>query len=234
VKTVRLALLFAATFAACTRSPSVPEPSPPTTVEGHGAVVRLEIVPIPEGPPAPVFERDAAPAHQWVRPLSDASEYIPSPLPEPLEQPADCGFGGDLVVTFEDGAELRYGPCRRPPAIDQLWAGMVYVIDNGECVPRCGPGGAFGPFEAVIHVPSPDDIGQPDWANPIFMSAWESACSSDREQDGFQWSGHGFHVSDAGMIVAAMCDDGSRHTAKVIFDPVAGGPARAPIPDRSL
>jgi hypothetical protein len=91
--------------------------------------VRLEIVPIPEGPPAPVFERDAAPAHQWVRPLSDV-KYIPSPLPEPLEQPADCEFGGDLVVTFEDGAELRYGPCRRPPAIDQLWAGMVYVIDT--------------------------------------------------------------------------------------------------------
>jgi hypothetical protein len=109
-----------------------------------------KIVPIPEGPPAPVFERDAAPAHQWVRPLSDVSEYIPSPLPEPLEQPADWGSGGDLVVTFEDGAELRYGPCRRPHAIDQLWAGTVYAIDNGECVPRCGPAGTFGSFEAVI------------------------------------------------------------------------------------
>jgi hypothetical protein len=83
---------------------------------------------------------------------------------------------------FEDGSELRYGPCRRPSSIDQLWAGMIYVIDNGACVPRCGPGGAYGPFELVMHVPKPDDIGQPDWSNSIILSASERACPSDLEE----------------------------------------------------
>lgn len=121
---------------------------------------------------------------------------------EPLEQPADCSFGGgDLVVTFEDGSELRYGPCRRPASIKQLWAGMVYVIDDGECSPRRGPGGAFRPFQYVIHVPRPEGIGQPDWGNSIIESAREKACPTDLDKDGSSWGGRGFGASDEGMVV---------------------------------
>lgn len=59
-------------------------------------------------------------------------------------------------------------------------------------------GGAFGPFEHVIHVPKPDDIGQPDWANSIIESASETACPADMDKAGFSSGARGFGVSDEG------------------------------------
>ena len=139
--------------AACTSGTNgMPPPDIPSSFSAeeatqHGDIVRLEIVPIPEGPPGPVFARGALPSRggRLVLPLRDAREYIPSALPASLNQGADCEFGGNLVVTFHDEYELTYGPCRSPPAIDHLWAGLIYVASKGECAPRCGPGGALGP-----------------------------------------------------------------------------------------
>jgi hypothetical protein len=84
---------------------------------------------------------------------------------------------------------------------------MIYAIDKGECVPRCGPGGTFGPLDYLLHVPKPEAIGEPDWGNPIIQWAWQRSCAEDQEQDGFRWSGRGFHVSDQGMMVVVECDD---------------------------
>ena len=111
----------------------------------HGAVVRLQLIPIPEGPTAPSFERDAVPGDKSVRPLKSVGQYVPDPLPAPIQQPKSCSFGGNLVVTFADGFKLTYGPCKRPASINRLWAGMIYVLEDGNCAPKCGPGGSAGP-----------------------------------------------------------------------------------------
>jgi hypothetical protein len=119
--------------------------APVTSTLGHGAVVRLHEVPIPEGPTAPSFERGAEAGDTSLRPLERVTQYVPTPLPLPLEQPANCEFGGNLVVTFVDGFELIYGPCTRPGSIDRLWAAMEFVIEHGQCAPGCGPNGVNAP-----------------------------------------------------------------------------------------
>lgn len=81
----------------------------------------------------------------YLQPLEPVEQYIPDPLPAPLDQPADCRFGGSLVVTLADGLKLTYGPCRRPPSINSLWAAMIYVMGHGECSPHCGPNGEAPP-----------------------------------------------------------------------------------------
>jgi len=130
-------------IASCTpRSSSTP---PVTSTTGHGAVVRLQELPIPEGTTPPSFERGAEAGDRLVRPLERVAEYIPAPLPLPLEQPANCEFGGNLVVSFVDGFELTYGPCTRPASIDRLWAAMEFVIEHGQCAPGCGPNGVNAP-----------------------------------------------------------------------------------------
>jgi hypothetical protein len=106
----------------------------------HGGIVRVELVPIPEGNPAPSFEISPPSGDPRARPLGDVRSYIPEPLPGPLAQPDDCSFGGDLVVTFADGSKVRYGPCERPGAINRLWAAMTYVL-TPDCAPHCGPNG---------------------------------------------------------------------------------------------
>lgn len=122
-----------------------PLPADTSSIGRHGAVVRLQLVPIPEGPPAPSFERNAPAGDEWVRSLDKVQKYMPAHFPGPLEQPGGCNLGGDLIVTFADGFKLTYGPCVRPRSINGLWAGMVYVLDNGNCAPKCGPGGSPGP-----------------------------------------------------------------------------------------
>lgn len=107
----------------------------------HGGIVRVALIPIPEGPGAPTFER--TPGNPRSKPLSLIERFVPDPLPAPLAQ--GCHAGGDLVVTFADGAQLTYGPCHRPASIDHLWAEMAFVLSNGKCSPRCGPAGETGP-----------------------------------------------------------------------------------------
>ncbi len=50
-----------------------------------------------------------------------------------------------LVITLGNGVQVTYGPCYRPASIDHLWAEIVYIDTNGQCAPRCGPGGRAGP-----------------------------------------------------------------------------------------
>jgi hypothetical protein len=54
-------------------------------------------------------------------------------------------MGGNLIVTLLDGDTITYGPCRRPESINDLWAHMLDLFSDGECRPRCGPGGLPGP-----------------------------------------------------------------------------------------
>jgi hypothetical protein len=115
----------------------------PIDAADHGGIARLQLQPVPEGVQAPPFER--RPSSEGARPLSLVAEYIPDPLPAPLYQGPTCHPGGDLIVTFADGYTVTYGPCRRPPLINRLWAGMIYVLDDGKCAPNCGPGGLPGP-----------------------------------------------------------------------------------------
>jgi hypothetical protein len=109
----------------------------------HGGIARLEIQPYPEGPVPDTFDR--TPSGKVERPLRLVTPYIPSPLPAPLYQGPTCAFGGNLIIRFADGAQVTYGPCRRPASIDRLWAWMIYTLDNGRCLPNCGPGGKPGP-----------------------------------------------------------------------------------------
>jgi hypothetical protein len=106
----------------------------------------VEVQPNPEGPPGPSFTgRPEADLGSRPRPLSAIAKFIPDPLPHTVWQGFNCQFGGDLIVTLLDGSQIVYGPCRRPSSIDELWAHILDVYTNGECQPRCGPGGIPGP-----------------------------------------------------------------------------------------
>jgi hypothetical protein len=106
------------------------------------SVIRVELVPIPEGSPPPPFEEDptSTPAYDLAR----LTPYAPGVLPAPVDQHG-CGNGANLLLTLSDGRTVTYGPCRYPEAIAHLWAGMFYVLTDGSCAPRCGPGGVPGP-----------------------------------------------------------------------------------------
>jgi hypothetical protein len=104
--------------------------------DDHGGIQSLQLVPFPEGPDSPLFEREPSDASV---PLSAVSSSIPDPLPAPRWQGLTCGMGGDLVVIFADGTSVRHGPCKRPESIDRLWSRMIETLDPG-CRPRCGPG----------------------------------------------------------------------------------------------
>lgn len=114
----------------------------PISASANGGVAEIGIQPIPEGPPGPVFAR--TPTGRGVRSLALIAEYIPDPLPARLNQ-WFCRQGGDLTVTLGNGRQVIYGPCYRPASIDRLWAEIVYVDSNGQCAPKCGPGGQRGP-----------------------------------------------------------------------------------------
>lgn len=102
-----------------------------------GPIVSVKIEPFPEGPVPPPFLLGAGPNQLPIRWILG---FIPRPLPEPLDQGADCEFGGNLTIAFEGGARVVYGPCRRPDSIDRLWTEMVRIISEGACEPTCGPG----------------------------------------------------------------------------------------------
>jgi hypothetical protein len=41
-----------------------------------------------------------------------------------------CDMGGNLVVSFDDGEQVSYGPCTRPPSIDLLWKRMLAAMSG--------------------------------------------------------------------------------------------------------
>jgi hypothetical protein len=129
---------FTLAFAACTSPTSVEHVPTPTAPQG--ALVKLELVPIPEGVSLS-FERHPPGDNMSVRPLGLVRPYIPGAFPPPLDQPEGCTIGGDLVATFADGSKLSYGPCARPESINRLWAATVFEVDGGSCAPACGPNG---------------------------------------------------------------------------------------------
>src|SRR5260370_8736789 len=105
----------------------------PISISANGGVAAVDLRPMPEGP-----EPKSPP------PIDLIAPYIPDPLPTPLFQ-WFCGTGGDMVITLGNGRQVTYGPCYRPASIDHLWAEIVYIETNGQCAPRCRPGGRPGP-----------------------------------------------------------------------------------------
>ncbi len=105
----------------------------PISISANGGVAAVDLRPIPEGP-----QLKSSPRIDLIEP------YVPDPLPAPLFQ-WFCGTGGNLVVTLGNGSQVTYGPCYRPASIDHLWAEIIYIETNGQCAPRCGPGGESGP-----------------------------------------------------------------------------------------
>jgi hypothetical protein len=95
--------------------------------DDHGGIRSLQLVPFPEGPDSPLFERE--PSEVSV-PLSAVSSSIPDPFPAPRWQGLTCTMGGDLVVTFGDGSTVAYGPCKRPAQIERLRTAMIAALDR--------------------------------------------------------------------------------------------------------
>jgi hypothetical protein len=131
-----LAVLVAAsvTSGAVGIGPLTPVFHQPISISANGGVIGVGLQPIPEGP----MPNGGGPTVAQLEP------FIPNPLPAPLNQ-WFCGIGGDLVVFLGNGGQVIYGPCYRPASIDHLWAEIIYIESNGQCAPRCGPGGAAGP-----------------------------------------------------------------------------------------
>jgi hypothetical protein len=112
----------------------------PIPISANGGVATVDIQPVHEGPQLR-FERIPT---NGSRPLSTIDNFIPDPLP-PTVNNWGCSQGGDLIVTLVNGTTVTYGPCYLPTSIDHLWAEIEYVVSNGQCAPRCGPGGRPGP-----------------------------------------------------------------------------------------
>lgn len=102
-------------------------------------IVSVSLGPYPEGPPGPTFMRGPRPPGFYFA-LQQIEPFIPDPLPDTLSQGFNCEPGGNLVVTIRDGGTITYGPCRRPASINALWARMVEIATDGQCLPGCGPG----------------------------------------------------------------------------------------------
>ena len=93
---------------------------------GANDVAAVWLDPVPEGPVSPKFTRDPKKGEMA---LSDIAEAIPSPLPRDVWQGFDCTMGGDVVVRLQNGDELRYGPCKRPPSIERLRKDVLDALD---------------------------------------------------------------------------------------------------------
>lgn len=106
-----------------------------------GSVVKVELVPIPEGSPPPPFQQHPTPPGYD---LARLAPYAPAILPAPVNQHG-CDQGGNMVITVSGGRTITYGPCRYPEAIRHLWAGLIYAVSDGACAPKCGPDGTRGP-----------------------------------------------------------------------------------------
>ena len=121
----------------------------PIPASANGGVVRIELQPVPEGPTIS-FER--APSFQGSKPLSLIGGSIPDPLPPQLGQWA-CHFGTDLVVTFGNGTQAVYGPCRRPASINRLWGLILVVTSIG-----ASPSPSASPAASVPPSPAPAEF----------------------------------------------------------------------------
>jgi hypothetical protein len=96
------------------------------------AIVQVDVQPFPEGS---VVQSRAEPPPGWSSPyygqrFKDMLAAIGTPLPDPLPQPKSCkrdAKNRTVVLTFETGDEIAYGPCVRPPAIDR---GLSVLFDG--------------------------------------------------------------------------------------------------------
>lgn len=87
------------------------------------AVQRVEVIPFPEGPPALRFSRNARGLREL--PLRLIADALPRLLPPPLAQASDCDVGSVVTISVDDAGEVTYGPCKRPPAIEELRQAVI-------------------------------------------------------------------------------------------------------------
>jgi hypothetical protein len=99
----------------------------------------------PAAPPQRAFTRTPQPFSQPIDPIAGS---IPERLPHPVWQGLRCSGGMRLLVTFADGTNATYGPCRYPHAILQLYAATLSAETGGACEPACGPNGMNVPAPA--------------------------------------------------------------------------------------
>jgi hypothetical protein len=45
-----------------------------------------------------------------------------------VDQGLACDAASNLIVEFGDGSHVTYGPCKRPPTIEQLRTDMLDVM----------------------------------------------------------------------------------------------------------
>jgi hypothetical protein len=96
------------------------------------AIVQVDVRPFPEGS---VVRSRSEPPPGWSSPyygqrFTDMLAAIGSPLPDPLPQPKRCTRNTKtltVVLTLENGDEISFGPCVRPPAIDR---GLAVLFDG--------------------------------------------------------------------------------------------------------
>lgn len=98
---------------------------------GYGQIRSIQLQPVPEGPVGPLFV--ARPRRAGELPLELIRDFVRAPLPAPLHQPGGCSNSGNLVVVLKDGREIRYGPCRWPWQISELWGAMITSSEVVDC-----------------------------------------------------------------------------------------------------
>jgi hypothetical protein len=129
-------LCFAVVAAGCSSdvsSPGWPAPNAGTTIASVtliGRVVSVSFMPYPEGSGVARFLTtptggSASPYINWTAGFEAFAAKLGWPLPEPLPQPRACKRGQNnytVLVMLDSGQQQAFGPCTRPPLVDQATA----------------------------------------------------------------------------------------------------------------
>ena len=102
-----------------------------------GDVIKLEIVPQPEGVTATFQETPSSNPPTY--PIERVREYIPDPLPEPLNQPGGCDTGATLGDPKRRLA-VRLRPMRPPSVYRSALGGHGLCREQWQVLSRVRPG----------------------------------------------------------------------------------------------
>ena len=96
-----------------------PDQVRPTTAD-LGVVIGFHIGVWPEGPNVDVGDPTIMkPTPAMMAAFEQAKKQVPNPIPALLPQPC-CGGGAILYIRFASGHTAAYGPCARPPVIEEI------------------------------------------------------------------------------------------------------------------
>jgi|GEM_PF-5480726 hypothetical protein len=115
-------------FVACADSQLQPGPTPTTSrLWATGQIQSVYAQSWPEGPLA--LAAGDIDGQSGKLSLSSILAFIPNPLPKPI--PQSCTLGAMVIVTFTSGRTVQYGPCERPPSIENLRLEMMRLARSG-------------------------------------------------------------------------------------------------------